>query len=227
MNVAQMREAAREGAYLEFVYNGLLGASHATARQYAEAIRAVGPASCILASDLGQVGNPLHPDGLAAFLAAVARGRCFSQADIDRMSKTNPPARLGLGDRLGYTKPRWRQILWPLADGEGLGPASKPSRAAGAWAGREASPLASRLTLLAALCAAPALSQQPPEIPFESVANWLEFPDGFNFGEAAGVALNSKGHIFVYTRAHARSFSDSIRTGRCCARSARIFTDLC
>jgi len=67
MTVAQMREAAGEGAYIEFVYNGLLGPNKASMRDYAEAIRAVGAASCILASDLGQVGNPLHPDGLAAF----------------------------------------------------------------------------------------------------------------------------------------------------------------
>src|SRR5215469_5571950 len=89
MNVAKMREAAREGAFLEFVYNGLLGANKAAPRDYAEAIRAVGAASCILAGDLGQVGNPLHPDGLVAFFAAL-RAEGISQADIDRMSKTNP-----------------------------------------------------------------------------------------------------------------------------------------
>lgn len=95
MNVAQMRAAAAEGAYLEFVYNGLLGANQSSARAYAGAIRDVGPASCILASDLGQVGNPLHPDGLAAFFAAL-RAEGISQADIDRMSKTNPAQALGL-----------------------------------------------------------------------------------------------------------------------------------
>jgi Family of unknown function (DUF6282) len=95
MNVAQMREAAREGAYLEFVYNGLLGANKAAPRDYAGAIRAVGAASCILASDLGQVGNPLHPDGLIAFFVAL-RAEGISQADIDRMSKTNPARALGL-----------------------------------------------------------------------------------------------------------------------------------
>lgn len=60
---------------------------------------------------------------------------------------------------------------------------------------------ASRIAVIAALLAAPAFCQQPPEIPFEPVANWLKLPEGFNFGEAAGVAINSKGHIFVYTRA--------------------------
>jgi hypothetical protein len=95
MNVAQMREAAREGAYLEFVYNGLTGANRAMPRDYAEAIRAVGPEHCILASDLGQVGNPLHPDGLAMFFAAL-RAEGISQTDIDRMSKINPARALGL-----------------------------------------------------------------------------------------------------------------------------------
>ncbi|HEX3878378.1 MAG TPA: DUF6282 family protein [Bryobacteraceae bacterium] len=95
MNVAQMREAASEGAYLEFVYNGLTGANKQSAKEYADAIRAVGPAHCILASDMGQVGNPLHPDGLAMFFAAL-RAERISQADIDRMSKTNPAHALGL-----------------------------------------------------------------------------------------------------------------------------------
>ncbi len=95
MKIAQMREAAREGAFLEFVYNGLLGPNKATPREYADAIRTVGPAYCILASDLGQVGNPLHPDGLALFFAAL-RKEGISQADIDRMSKTNPAHALGL-----------------------------------------------------------------------------------------------------------------------------------
>jgi predicted metal-dependent phosphotriesterase family hydrolase len=90
-----MREAAADGAYIEFVYNGLLGANKASMHDYAEAIRAVGAASCILASDLGQVGNPLHPDGLAAFFAGL-KSEGISDADIGRMSKTNPARALGL-----------------------------------------------------------------------------------------------------------------------------------
>jgi 6-bladed beta-propeller len=39
-----------------------------------------------------------------------------------------------------------------------------------------------------------------PEIPFDSAANLLKFPDNISAGEAAGVATNSKGDIFVYTR---------------------------
>jgi DNA-binding beta-propeller fold protein YncE len=42
-------------------------------------------------------------------------------------------------------------------------------------------------------------AQQPPEIRYEA-ANPLKLPDGFNLGEAAGIALNSKGHLFVFNR---------------------------
>jgi len=39
-----------------------------------------------------------------------------------------------------------------------------------------------------------------PEIPFESVPNFLKMPDKMYLGEVPGVATNSKGHVFVYTR---------------------------
>ena len=40
----------------------------------------------------------------------------------------------------------------------------------------------------------------PPTIAFESVPNPLKLPPDMNFGEAAGVAVNSKGHVFVFSR---------------------------
>ncbi len=39
-----------------------------------------------------------------------------------------------------------------------------------------------------------------PEISFDSVTNLLKYPDNIAIGEVAGVATNSKGNIFVYTR---------------------------
>jgi len=42
--------------------------------------------------------------------------------------------------------------------------------------------------------------QNVPEIPFESVANFLKFPPNLFLGEGIGIASNSKGHIFLYTR---------------------------
>src|SRR5438552_2322589 len=96
MNVEQMKQAAAMGAYMEFVYNALLGPNKSFEMpEYAAAIRAVGPEHCILSSDLGQAGNPLHPDGLEAFFRGL-RGQGFSVAEIDRMSKTNPAKLLGL-----------------------------------------------------------------------------------------------------------------------------------
>src|SRR5438874_3559927 len=44
-----------------------------------------------------------------------------------------------------------------------------------------------------------------PEIPFDANADLLKLPAGMNFGEVAGVAVNSKRHIFVYTRTGERS----------------------
>jgi DNA-binding beta-propeller fold protein YncE len=57
------------------------------------------------------------------------------------------------------------------------------------------------LLTAAALSAAPALAQTPvPEIAFDSAPNPLALPDDIYLGETAGVATNSKGDIFVYTR---------------------------
>ena len=47
----------------------------------------------------------------------------------------------------------------------------------------------------------PVAAQLPvPEIPFDSAADPLKFPETIPLGEAAGVATNSKGDVFVYTR---------------------------
>jgi DNA-binding beta-propeller fold protein YncE len=55
--------------------------------------------------------------------------------------------------------------------------------------------------VLAFLGATTALAQQaPPEIHFRSVPNFLQPPANIYFGEVSGVAVNSKGHIFVFSR---------------------------
>jgi sugar lactone lactonase YvrE len=51
------------------------------------------------------------------------------------------------------------------------------------------------------LAAPPALAQQAtPNIPFESVPNPVRLPHNMYLGEVSGVAVNSKGHIFVLSR---------------------------
>ena len=59
------------------------------------------------------------------------------------------------------------------------------------------------LGFIAALFAATVVAQQTaPEIPFESVPEFFKLPPEMNFGEVSGVAVNSKGHIFVFTRSN-------------------------
>jgi DNA-binding beta-propeller fold protein YncE len=59
------------------------------------------------------------------------------------------------------------------------------------------------LFVLLALLSPLAFGQQSvPEIPFDSVPEFLKLPPGMNFGEVPGVAVNSKGHVFVFTRSN-------------------------
>src|ERR1700730_9692752 len=59
------------------------------------------------------------------------------------------------------------------------------------------------LFALFVLLATPSFAQQNvPEIPFDSVPDFLKLPPGMNFGEVPGVAVNSKGHVFVFTRSN-------------------------
>jgi len=56
--------------------------------------------------------------------------------------------------------------------------------------------------LTASLLAGIVLTAQnsEPQIPFTSIAEPLKFPDNIPLGEAAGVATDSHGNVFVYTR---------------------------
>src|SRR5437870_9697573 len=66
--------------------------------------------------------------------------------------------------------------------------------------------LAAGLIVIASLLAPPAFAQSKakaqnvPEIPYDSVPNFLKLPPNLFLGEGIGVATNSKGHVFVYTR---------------------------
>ena len=53
------------------------------------------------------------------------------------------------------------------------------------------------------LLAAPAFPQtSTPEIAYDSVPDFLKLPKDLYLGETAGVAVNSKGHVFVFSRAN-------------------------
>jgi uncharacterized protein DUF6282 len=102
MTIPQMQAAARDGAFIEFTYSATLGPSAMVSiRDYANAIRAIGPKSCILATDFGAVQKPpepqrpLEPQGLLDFMTALHK-EGISVADINLMTKTNPALALGL-----------------------------------------------------------------------------------------------------------------------------------
>jgi DNA-binding beta-propeller fold protein YncE len=53
------------------------------------------------------------------------------------------------------------------------------------------------------LIASPLFAQQSvPQLQFDSVPDFFKLPPGMNFGEVPGVAVNSKGHVFVFTRSN-------------------------
>lgn len=96
MNIDQMKQAASMGAYIEFVYNGLIGPyKEFSFDDYAKAIHAIGADHVILASDLGQVVNPAHTEGLKLYYAGLLKAG-VSQAEIDTMARTNPAKVLDL-----------------------------------------------------------------------------------------------------------------------------------
>ena len=92
MSIPEMQEAAKLGAYLEFVW---VKPGTDAAKAHVKAIRAVGPEHCVLSSDLGQATTPLHPDGLLS-LYQYLHEQGFTVDEIDRMAKINPARLLGL-----------------------------------------------------------------------------------------------------------------------------------
>jgi hypothetical protein len=96
MDVAGMRAAVKEGAFIEFV-GGSLTESGAVTRldHYVAAMREIGPESCIASSDLGQKNNPVPTVGFAQFVREL-RKRGLTPRDTDRMTKENPATLLGL-----------------------------------------------------------------------------------------------------------------------------------
>ena len=69
-------------------------------------------------------------------------------------------------------------------------------------------------TLTRAQERAKAKAENVPEIPYDSVPNFLKLPAGLYFGETVGVATNSKGHVFVYTRSYNTRLFEFDQTGK-------------
>jgi hypothetical protein len=96
MTLAQMKEAAGLGAYIEFVAGFLSGERASfSAQQYYDAIREIGPAHVILSSDGGQANRPF-PDDLIAQAAYQLKELGLSDAELRAMMIENPAALLSL-----------------------------------------------------------------------------------------------------------------------------------
>ena len=99
MTLAQMKEAAGLGAYVEFVANFLtLERGGFTAQQYYDAIREIGPAQVIFSSDGGQANRP-PPDDLIASAAHQLLELGLTQAELRTMMVDNPATLLSLSQR--------------------------------------------------------------------------------------------------------------------------------
>ena len=108
LSTDQMKQAAADGAYLELVFlNHLMGPNahldwmhewnQVSIADMAAAIKEVGAAHFVLASDLGQTGNPIHPDGLESLVLGL-QNEGIAEADIQTMMRDNPAKLLGLDD---------------------------------------------------------------------------------------------------------------------------------
>ncbi|MFC4311769.1 DUF6282 family protein [Steroidobacter flavus] len=99
MTLAQMKEAAGLGAFIEFVANFLSGTRASfTVQQYHDAIREIGPARVILSSDGGQANRPF-PDDLIAEAAQQLHELGLSHGELRTMLVDNPARLLGLPQR--------------------------------------------------------------------------------------------------------------------------------
>lgn len=99
MSMAQMKEAAELGAYIEFVAGFLSGERASfTVQQYYDAIREIGPTHVILSSDGGQANRPF-PDDLIAQAAHQLRELGLNDAELRAMMVENPATLLSLPPR--------------------------------------------------------------------------------------------------------------------------------
>jgi len=96
MSIEQMKEAAADGAYIEFTYHALLVGDGAKGlAEFAKEIKAIGAEHCIITSDLGQDDSPVHTVGWKTYLEILQKAG-VTQAEIDLMARRNPAKLVGL-----------------------------------------------------------------------------------------------------------------------------------
>jgi len=103
---ADLKRFAAMGALMECVWATHIAGPHApsasgrgqkqvTVAEYAKAIRAVGAEHFVLSSDLGQQLNPVHADGLRAFIVGL-QAEGLTPREVDLVARRNAARLLGL-----------------------------------------------------------------------------------------------------------------------------------
>ncbi len=90
----QMRQMAEDDAIMEIDWLAVYGGNR-TIDDYVSAIRDLGADAFFMSSDLGQQGNPVHADGLRAYVRAMLDAGITAD-EIDTMIRRNPARLLGL-----------------------------------------------------------------------------------------------------------------------------------
>ncbi len=90
----QMRQMTASGAIMEIDWLAVHSGGR-TIDEYVSAIRDLGAEAFFLSSDLGQAGNPLHAEGMRAYIRAL-REAGITEDEIDVMARRNPARLLGL-----------------------------------------------------------------------------------------------------------------------------------
>ena len=90
----QMRQMAEEDAIMEIDWLAVYGGNR-TIEDYVSAIRDLGAEAFFMSSDLGQEGNPVHAEGLRAYIGAMLDAG-ITEGEIDTMIRRNPARLLGL-----------------------------------------------------------------------------------------------------------------------------------
>lgn len=93
LTIDQQKQLAREGVYFERCFTTPNTGKISWDQVYAN-IREVGPASTILATDLGQTTAPYPDEGLAIFATRLLENG-FLENDVRRMVRDNPAELLG------------------------------------------------------------------------------------------------------------------------------------
>jgi microsomal dipeptidase-like Zn-dependent dipeptidase len=106
MNIEQLTQAAQLGAIFELAFLGTLMGPTAhlpfmthwkrvSTEDNAAVIKAVGAQHFVLGTDLGQTGNPSHPDGYQMFVQQLGNAGIATQ-DIDLIARVTPKQLLGI-----------------------------------------------------------------------------------------------------------------------------------